>query len=219
MRALLLLPCLLGLSTVAMAQQKEGRGTGWEAGFDIIYQDSADMSFEGGSTAALEGDWGFSFAVGYRFNENLELGFGFDWQQVDYDATLRSAQLSALSIDVSGDLEAITPRAWLNYNFMPGAVTPFVTGGIGWSFIDTNIPNSRVQVGCWWDPWWGQICTPYQSTKSIDDFIYNVGAGVRWDIAPGYTLRAAYEKHWFDYGNATSTPDFDQWKLGMTFQF
>jgi opacity protein-like surface antigen len=76
-----------------------------------------------------------------------------------------------------------------------------------------------VQVGCWWDPWWGYICTPYQSTKSVDEFVYQLGAGVRWDLSPGYTLRLAYEKHWFDAGNATSTPDFDQWKLGIAFRY
>jgi hypothetical protein len=76
-----------------------------------------------------------------------------------------------------------------------------------------------VQVGCWWDPWWGQICTPYQSTKSIDDPVYQIGAGVRWDISTAYTMRFMYEKHWFDYDKAASTPDFDQLKLGITFRY
>jgi opacity protein-like surface antigen len=218
---ILFLSSLLAAGSIATASAQSGgtRGEGWEFGFDVIYQDSTDLSFDGGTSASLEADWGLTVGAAYRFSERLELGFGLDWQQVDYSANLQSATLPGLSVDVSGDLEAITPRAWLNFNLMQGPFTPYLTGGVGWAFIDTNIPNSRVQIGCWWDPWYGQICTPYQSTKSIDDFIYQLGAGVRWDVAPGYSLRLAYEKHWFDYGNATGTPDFDQWKLGFAMRY
>ena len=220
MRAIFL-SCLLAAGSVATAyaQNSATRGEGWEFNFDVIYQDSTDLSFDGGTTASLDDDFGFSIGGTYRFSDRLELGFGLDWQQVDYEANLQSATLPGLNIGVSGDLESFTPRAWLNFNLMQGPFTPYVTGGIGWAFIDTNIPNSRVQVGCWWDPWYGQICTPYQSTKSVDDFVYQLGAGVRWDVSPGYSLRLAYEKHWFDYGNATSTPDFDQFKLSFVMRY
>jgi opacity protein-like surface antigen len=204
---------------VSSAALSDTRDAGWDFGADIIYQDSSDISFEGGSTASLDADWGLALTFGYRFNAKLELGFGFDWQTADYNATLQSGNFPGLSIDVSGDMETFTPRAWLNYNFMEGPITPYVNAGIGWSFVDTNIPNSRVQVGCWWDPWWGYVCTPYQSTKSIDDFVYQVGVGARWDLAGGFSLRFGYEKHWFDYSKATSTPDFDQFKLGVLFRY
>lgn len=195
------------------------RDAGWDFGIDVIYQDSADLSFEGGSTASLDTDWGLAIAFGYRFNERFELGFALDWQTIDYTATLQSGLVPERRIGVDGDLEAFTPRAWLNFNFMEGPITPFVNAGVGWSFVDTNIPNSRVQLGCWWDPWWGYVCAPYQSTKSIDDFVYQAGAGVRFDLSTGFSLRLAYEKHWFDYGNASSTPDFDQIKLGILFRY
>jgi opacity protein-like surface antigen len=212
--------CLLAACSVSVASaQNSTRGAGWEFAFDVIYQDSTDLSFDGGTTASLDPDWGFTVGAAYRLSERLEIGFGIDWQKIAYDANLQSALLPTLRVGVSGDLEALTPRAWLNFNVMQGPVTPYVNGGIGWSFVDTNIPNSRVQVGCWWDPWFGQICTPYQSTKTLDDFVYQLGAGVRWDVSPGYTLRLGYEKHWFDYGNATSTPDFDQWKLGIAMRY
>ena len=39
----------------------------------------------------------------------------------------------------------------MNFNFLEGDLTPYVTGGVGWSFIDTNIPDAppqtRVLVG------------------------------------------------------------------------
>lgn len=212
--------CLLAASLLATAQaQSDKRGPGWDFGADVIYQDSTDLTFEGGSSLALDDDLGVALTFGYRFNSRFELAFALDWQSMDYEATLQSGLLPGVSIDVSGDMESFTPRVWGNYNFIDGPLTPFVNAGIGWSFVDTNIPTSRVQVGCWWDPWWGYICTPYQSTKSIDDFVYQVGIGGRWDFSNGFTLRLAYEKHWFDYSKATSTPDFDQFKLGIAFRY
>src|SRR6187431_1649456 len=174
--------CAASLLATAHAQNNNKRGPGWDFGADVIYQDSTDLTFEGGSTVALDDDLGIALTFGYRFNDHFELAFALDWQAMDYEATLQSGLTPNLSIDVSGDLETFTPRVWANYNFMEGPITPFVNAGIGWSFVDTNIPTSRVQVGCWWDPWWGYICTPYQSTKSIDDFVYQLGVGGRWDF-------------------------------------
>jgi opacity protein-like surface antigen len=201
------------------AQAQQGRQPGWEFGADVIYQDSSKVTFDGGSKIDFQDDWGLDLAFAYRFNERLELTFGLDWQEVSYDADFVSALDPTRGFRVNGDMEAFTPKVGLNFNFMPGPITPFVTGSVGWTFVDTNIPNGRVQVGCWWDPWWGQICTPYQSTKSIDDFAYDLGVGLRWDLNGGFTLRAAYEKHWFDYGKASSTPDFDQIKVGLFFRY
>jgi opacity protein-like surface antigen len=207
----------VSLSSTAYAQSE--RGSGWEFGADVIYQDGSNLSFDGGSSAELQDDFGFAVTFGYRFNERLEVHFGLDWATVDYDVTIQSALTPGLQFTGSGDLEAFTPRVVLNYNFMKGNLTPFVSAGAGWTFVDTNIPQGPVHVGCWWDPWWGQVCAPYQDTKSIDDPTYQLGAGVRWDLVPGYSMRFAYEKHWFDYSNATTTPDFDQFKLGVAFQF
>lgn len=221
----LIVSCLFAtavISAAAQAQsqsQSQTRGTGWEFGADVIYQDGNDVSFEGGSRVDFDEDFGIALTFGYRFNERLELQFGLDWNEMSYDASFVSATVPNLGVDVGGDMEAFTPHVALNFNFIDGAFTPYVTGGIGWAFVDTNIPNSRVEIGCWWDPWYGQICTPYQSTKSIDDFTYQAGVGVRWDFSPGYTLRLGYEKHWWDYSKATSTPDFDQLRLGLQFRY
>ncbi|HZF15912.1 MAG TPA: porin family protein [Steroidobacteraceae bacterium] len=204
---------------IAMCAPAWSRDTGWEFGVDAIYQSSTDMDFEGGSTASAGDDFGLALTFGYRMNSRLEFQFGLDWQKVDYDATIQSADVPALSVDVKGDYEAFTPRVNVNYNFMDGDITPYVTGGIGWSFIDTNIPNGRVEVGCWWDPWYGEICVPVQDTRSVDAFTYQIGLGVRWDMSNSMSWRLGYEKHWYDFKNTTSTPDFDQFKLGVVFRY
>ena len=194
-------------------------GVGWSFGMELLYQDSNDITFEGGSSTSVDDDLGFAFTFAYRFNPRMELEFGLDWASVDYSAHLQSALLPNTSIDVRGEYEYFTPRVNLNYYFTEGKVTPYVRAGIGYAFIDTNIPNSRVEVGCWWDPWYGQICTPYQSTKSVDEFAYQLGAGVTWKLGPGYALRLGYEKQWIDFGNANSAPDFDQIRLSFEYLY
>lgn len=214
----LIVPGILAAGLSWSAHAQETRPPGSEFGFDVVYQLSQDITFDGNSTVDFSDDVGVSLWWSYRFNEHLDLQAALDWSEMDYDATFRS-QTAGLEANVSGDIETFVPKVVLNYNILKGPLTPFLSGGVGWAFVDTNIPNSRVQVGCWWDPWWGYICTPYQSTRSFDDFTYQLGAGVRWDINRSYALRLVYERHWLDYSKASSTPDFDQFRLGMAFMF
>jgi opacity protein-like surface antigen len=215
----LIVSCLFASAMAWGTAQAQNSGGTWEFGGDVVYQDSTTVSFEGGTRIDFEEDWGIALKFGYNFNEHLQLTFALDWQEISYDADFVSSNVPGLGFGVSGDMEAFVPQVGLTYNFGQGPFRPFVSGEIGWAFVDTNIPNGRVQVGCWWDPWWGQICTPYQSTKSVDEFVYGVGAGVRWDFSPGYSMQLAYEKHWYDYSQANSTPDFDQLRLGFTFSY
>jgi opacity protein-like surface antigen len=219
MRTLIVSGILIAAGLPCSTYAQQTRPPGSEFGFDVVYQLSQTINFDGGSKVDFSDDVGATLWWSYRFNEHLDLQAALDWSKVDYDATFQSATVPGVQANASGDIETFVPKVVLNYNILEGPLTPFVNVGAGWAFVDTNIPNSRVQVGCWWDPWWGYICTPYQSTKSFDDFTYQLGAGVRWDINKSYSLRLLYEKHWLDYSKSSSTPDFDQFRLGMAFMF
>jgi opacity protein-like surface antigen len=203
----------LSLGPVASAQSQ------WEAGVAVNFQGSQDISFEGDSRVSTDDDWGLTLLFSYRFSKQLSLDFALDWSQVDYDATIQSGDIPGLSFDVKGDYEEFTPRVGVSYNFMPGDITPYVSGGIGWSFIDTNIPDGPPQTGCWWDPWWGEVCTTWQNTRSTDAFMYQLGLGVRWDFQNLYAFRLGYEKHWYDFDKADSAPDFDWFMLSFSYRF
>jgi opacity protein-like surface antigen len=207
--------CAVALSLLSATASAQSRGEGWEFGVDLLYQNSNDVEFDGGSTVAFDSDIGFSLFGAYRFSDRLELQFGVDWTNVDYDVSLQLDPGGTVS--AAGEVEAFTPFIKGNFNFIDGPFTPFVSGGIGWSFIDTNIPNGRPQTGCWWDPWYGYICTTVQDTRTTDSFVYNAGLGVRWDLSTGYTLRLAYEKQWYDLENAS--PDFDVFRLGFVMRY
>jgi opacity protein-like surface antigen len=203
----------------AHAQSRSSRDQGWEFGFELIYQLSSDLDFDGGSSVSTDDDLGFSVNFGYRFNARLAAEFGFDWMSTDYDASLVSTIAPSQRLNVRGEYEMFAPRASLTFNLLEGDITPYVSGGIGWAFIDTNIPDGQVVIGCWWDPWWGQICAPYQSTRTVDEFTYHVGAGLRWDLPRGYALRLGYEREWVDFGNASGAEAWDQIRLNVLFRY
>jgi opacity protein-like surface antigen len=205
-----------GLAVCGLANA-QSRETGWEVGADLVYQDGNEFDFDGGTTVNLDAEWGISVTFGYRFNANLELQFALDWSDVDYTADLRR-DIGTFS-RVSGEMEAFTPRVNLQFNFMQGPFTPFVMGGVGYAFIYTNIPNGRPQSGCWWDPWYGYICTTVQPTRSADEFVYQGGVGIRWDFSDTGSLRAAYERHYIDLSHADSAPFVDQAKIGFSFRY
>ena len=208
---------LLLCSAAALADRQPG----WDFGGEVLYQFSQDVDFKGGSRASLDDDLGLALSFTYRFNSRLELLFGVDWNSIDYNADIAPAPVSpggpvvGNGFSVEGTIEYWTPRVGVNFNLLEGDLTPYVTGGIGWAFIDTNVPEGRPQSTCWWDPWYGYVCGTFQNTKSVDELEYNVGAGLRWDINRTMSLRFGYERHWIDLNDASSTPGFDQLKVGI----
>ena len=208
---------LLLCSAAALADRQPG----WDFGGEVLYQFSQDVDFKGGSRASLDDDLGLALSFTYRFNSRLELLYGVDWNSIDYNADIAPAPVSpggpvvGNGFSVEGTIEYWTPRVGVNFNLLEGDLTPYVTGGIGWAFIDTNVPEGRPQSTCWWDPWYGYICGTFQNTKSVDELEYNVGAGLRWDINRTMSLRFGYERHWIDLNDASSTPGFDQLKVGI----
>ena len=196
------------------------RDTGWEFGGELIYQDSTEFTADHDAAASLDSDLGIALTFGYRFSERLELTFGVDWNNIDYDATVVSDGVPLLpngtEISVSGELEAFTPRVGINFNFIDGPITPYVSAMIGYAFIDTNIPDGPPQSGCYWDPWYGQICGSWQPTRSADNFVYGAGVGVRWDVNDAWSVRFGYDKRWID---SNGSPDVDQIKLGVSVMY
>lgn len=200
--------------TLVFAAAQAEREPGWEFGGEAVYQTSNDIDFKGGSSASLDDDLGLSLVFAYRFNSRFDLQFSLDWNTVDYDITVAPGD-AGLGFTGRGDLEAFTPRVAVNFNVLEGDLTPYVTAGVGWSFVDTNIPNGPPETACWWDPWWGYYCGTFQSTRSTDQLTYNAGAGLRWDVSETITLKLGYNRNWVDLGEASGTPGFDQVRFGL----
>jgi opacity protein-like surface antigen len=214
-----ILICAAALSALCSAAAHAEREVGWDFGGALIYQDSQDINFNGGSRASIDDDLGLALVFAYRFSPRLELTFGMDWNEIDYRVDVASDPPSSLNFSANGDLESFTPYVGLNFNFMETDFTPYIGGTVGWAFIDTNIPSGPPQSACWWDPWYGYACGTWQETRNIDELMYSAGAGVRWDVSETISLRFGYEHRWLDLGEATSTPGFDQLRFAVSAKY
>jgi len=214
-RYLVTFAVLFGASTLPAYADRD---TGWEFGGELIYQDSQNFDSDGGSSAKLDSDLGIALTFGYRFNEKFELNFGLDWNNIDYNAHLVNGTTPGLSVDVDGEMEVWTPRIGATFNFMDGPITPYVNATIGYSFIDTNIPNGPPVSSCWWDPWYGYICDTWQPTFEDTAFSYGAAAGVRAEVNERFFIEGSYNVLWLDLDKAgTQSLDGFRVNFGWTF--
>jgi opacity protein-like surface antigen len=204
----------------AAAQGSGDREGKWEARLALLFQQSADADFDGGTTASIDSDTGFRIGVGHHLTDQIEFGFNFDLAQADYDADIVGDVNGVPFVaPVRGELDYTNASFDATFNFMTGQFSPFIVGAIGWSWVDTNIATEPPQTGCWWDPWWGYVCTTFQDTKTIDGFTYEVGLGARYDFNESFSLSGSYRKTWHDWDNADGAVDIDTAILSFGWKF
>ena len=205
---------VLASATVADAQYREDR---WEFSLGTFYQLGTTIDGQEGTGLETGNDFGFSLGGGYNFTDRLATTFGFQWAGVGYDATALDEDLNP--VDISGKYDSFTLSGNLVYYFSDGPLSPYVGAGIGWTFLDTNIPNGAPSTGCWWDPWYGWVCYTSYPTETRNSFSYQASLGVRWDFNYSTFARLAWTSQWQTWGNANGTPRFDVIALEIGWMF
>jgi len=190
----------------------------WEVTFQTRYLESKNISFEDGSNANINEEYNFGFGVGYNFDEHWALDFDLSWGDVGYAGT-RVFENGDPDEQVSGNLFTNSMLFTGIYNFSAKRFTPFVGATAGWTFIDTNIASGPPQTGCWWDPWWGYICTDYLPTFTSTEFTYGASAGFRFDVKDNLFLRFTAGKKWIDYSRTTSPTGFTNYRFDIGLMF
>jgi len=206
-----------GFST-CLAAEPSHRAETWQGFMSANYVNGEKIDFDGGASADIEGDMGWIFGFGYNFSENLALDMELGWNSMSYTAT-RVEQSPPATSQYGGWADTTSTRFDLTYNFMPKTFTPFVSANIGWTWIDSNIPAGPPASGCWWDPWYGYICSGYQPTYAKSEFTYGAALGVRFDTSHNVFLRGIVGEQWVDVSGADSTPSFTAYRVdfGMLF--
>jgi len=204
----------------ASAQNQTQRAGHWEASFNVLYADSETVNSDNSASADIDNGYGWGFGFGYNFNDHLGLEFNAMWRQADYRATTTPAAGNGNGPQsFSGTLDVGTMGVNGTYNLLAKALTPFVTGGIGATYVNSDIPDGLPVNVCWYDPWWGYYCGPVVPTKSETYFSYNVGAGVRWDSPGSLFLRGQVTRQWLDVGGGVGTPAFTQFRFDIGTRF
>ena len=190
----------------------------WEATIGLTSAMTTDMDFEGGTTAEIDGGIGFTLGAGYHFNDHLRFGSTFGYDSKDYTADVVGEDADDVYA-IEGSLDTMSLMFDVQYTFLTGPVTPYVAAGVGWAWVDTNIATEPPEIGCWWHPWWGYVCTSWQDTRTVDSLAYEVGLGVRYNFSRAFAADGAYRMRWVDFESATSTPSFDTLQLNLVWKF
>ena len=173
-----------------------GRGGNWEFILPLAYTDTTTVHGQGGSSLRINNDWSTGFGFGYNINDNFQVNGLFTWAYRGYDATI--VQTDGTTRRYSNYMDTSTIGVNGVYYLMGGNFTPFISAGIGYTYIDTNIQTGTGSTSCWWDPWYGYVCTSYAQTKTESDWNYNVGIGVRFDVNRAFSLQGSYNRMWLE---------------------
>ena len=137
---------LLAGATVAEAQSREGK---WEFTLGGSYQLGADVEGQEGETFESDDDLGLMMTVGYNFSDRIGSSFGLNWNSVDYEAGNIESGTGG-TFDVTGSYESWALSANLLFNLTEeGPLVPFLGAGLGWTWIDTNVPDGPPSTACW----------------------------------------------------------------------
>lgn len=204
---------LLMLSTSVQAQRfnkkvhDNHRERTWEAGLLLQYQTSVSEEFEGGSTLDIDSSTGFGFFIGWNWTERVNLSWRFALNKPGYTAYIVPQEGGEVPQVLSYKMSNYTNQFNFTYNFMRGRFTPYIQAGLGWTKLDSNVPEAPPEITCWWDPWWGYICIDQWKTYKTSQFTYNLGLGLRWDINNAFFTRATYNREFIKLDSGSTNLD------------
>jgi len=209
-----------GSSAAWAGMDKSERTDTWEFTVPIRFIPSKTIDFDHGSTVDLHQDMGWGFGFGYNFNEHMNLDFEWSWMNANYTVKWSSADNPpGPSAEGTGSLDISVTQINFTYYFMPKTFTPYLSGGFGWSWYDTNIPQGPPQTGCYWDPWYGYVCSTFQDTKSGSGTNYGFGAGVRFEPKQSFFIRVGVNDNWQSFGSYSGSPAFLSYRFDFGWKF
>ena len=89
---------------------------------------------------------------------------------------------------------------------------------VGYNWTSTNIAVGPPVTGCWWDPWYGYICSGYQPTHGGSTLTYQAGVGVQYNFSRNFAIDADYKETWIQLHNASGTPGFGSVEVMFIFR-
>jgi opacity protein-like surface antigen len=143
--------------------------------------------------------WGFGFA--YHINNHFAVRAEFTAGYPDYEASWNGETLRGESFVQEG-------RFNLDYHLLEGPLTPYVSGGLGYFYVDTGIPSGPPEYYYWWDYYWGYVVSVNQPTHEETFFTLNAAVGLRWDVSDEFFIKLEGTAEWIELSS-------DQWIQSM----
>jgi opacity protein-like surface antigen len=206
------------LVALPVAAQSRRAGTN-EFYIGPVFTDGKNYSFDGGTTASTDTGVGLNLGFAHNTSSHVSLGVDLAWSEQDYRATVQPGPGNPnVAGQINGTLETATVRFFGTYHFLARDFTPLVTAGLGWTYVDTNIPAGLPENVCWAYPWYGAYCATYVPTKSTTKFSYNLGAGLRYDFGKGLA-RFLVNSQYVDFGGSYGSSNVIQYRLDIGTKF
>jgi opacity protein-like surface antigen len=220
---LALLPALVS----AQSFRVPGTAQPWYLSISAVYQDSLSVGGEGGPETAIpdtssldvNSELGFGLNFGYNFNKYLAIGLDIEWLRPDYKATLVPEDPNENPVIIDHELTQWNWRLKGTWNFTEGPFVPYVDLGYAWSNIDSNVADGPPLTGCWWDPWWGYVCSNFYQTISSTESGWGGGVGIRYDLPMEGFLRLSWNRWELESGGNSDDLTLESFRLeyGWTF--
>lgn len=202
----------------------DSRSEKWTFFLAPQFTNSKLLQFDNGAEADINERSSLGFGLGYNIDHHIELSVLFAASNSNYTGTRiidndpEDPEQPNGPQKFSANLYTSSINFAFTYNFLSTPFTPYVSANIGSTFIDSGIPTGNITTGCWWDPWWGYICTPRTQTYTSTEFNYGVGIGLRYDFNRKLYIKGGVAKNTIDIGSS-NTPDFTtyQFIFGLMF--
>lgn len=221
---LLLLTLLYSVTSNAVPGTFDTRAQRWEFFLAPQFTNSKLLQFDNGAEADINERSSLGFGFGYNIDRHIELTLTFAASNANYSGT-RIIDNNPPDPDVpngpqkfSASLYTSTIDFGFTYNLLKNPLTPYVSANLGWTYIDSGIPTGNIVTGCWWDPWWGYVCTPTAQTYTDSRFNYGAGAGLRYDFNRKIFIKGGVSINYIDIGSS-NTPDFTRYNFIFGFMF
>ena len=209
---------IIAIPAISDAQMKRART--WEWSVAALYQESKDMSGDNGSSLRIDGAGGLGFNISYNLTNKFAVGVDLDWLRPDYRAELVNDDVFPIETAViDHEFSQFNGRIKGVFNFSEGPLTPYVEGGFGWSYFDSNVADGPPITGCWWHPYWGYICQNYYSTFTETSFSYGAGVGLRYQMRGGTFLKGSYNVWDLDSLGQASDSTISSFKVEFGWSF
>lgn len=179
--------------TISAECMAQGMGRAGRMEIFAVGQTMSDDSTSGlGLTIELDDTAMGGFGLGYNFNDHLNLNTAVYFGEIDITGT------ASPWYRVDSDASLWSWDINLDFNVLNTSFTPVLTAGLGFFSFDGHFDGLD----------FGET-----------DFSYNVGAGLRWDVADHLLLKLLYKPTWTKLEDTDSRVRFDTVSLSIGYIF
>ena len=195
-----LLPAVAQIPYATQAFDRVGRTEIYGIG-QYLHSDDIDFNGPYGRVKTKMDDTGLGgFGIAYHFNNFLSIRGDFMFGNATFNADLPST--AGGTIAVKQDAFIQTGRFNVDYNMINRRLTPVLSAGLGYQYLETELDHLPPYNTCWWDPWWGWVCYSDHPHAWQTDFTWNAAAGLRWNITDNIIVKAMGGATWLEYSGA-----------------